>query len=165
MIYRILILLFITTFCQAQTPGKTAVFKVRSQATQCKIVCKNSFFFLEINNPVEIKLKGRNKNVLVVVSAGGQIMSTEGDTYYIRFLRPGSAIISVYQYTSTGRKLLATKMQEVRTPDIFFCGIKMDSSSRSIKLKGTNFYRAASAPLANCSPISAALASLARSVS
>ena len=31
-------------------------------------------------------------------------------------------------------------MQEVRSPDIFFCGIKMDSSSRGIKLNGTNFY-------------------------
>lgn len=140
MIYRIAILLFISAFCQAQTPGKTAVFKVRSQATQCKIVCENSFFTLEMNNPVEIKLKGRNKNVLVVVSAGGKIMSKEGDTYFIRFVRPGSAVISVYQYTSEGRRLLATKMQEVRAPDIFFCGIKMDSSSRFIKLKGTNFY-------------------------
>ena len=140
MIYRITVLLFITAFCQAQSPGNTAVFKVRSQATQCKIVCQNSFFVLEMNNPVEIKLKGRNKNVVVVVSSGGKIMSTEGDTYYIRFLRPGSAVISVYQYTSEGRKLLATKMQEVRAPDVFFCGIRMDSSSRSIKLIGTNFY-------------------------
>lgn len=130
----------ITTFCQAQTPGKTAVFKVRSQATQCKIVCKNSFFILEMNNPVEIKLKGRNKNIVVSVSNGGKVMSTEGDTYYIRFVRPGSVVISVFQYTSSGRRLLATKMQEVRSPDIFFCGIKMDSSSRSIKLKGINFY-------------------------
>ena len=140
MIYRIAILLFLSTFCQAQKLDKTVVFKVRSQATQCKIVCKNSFFTLEMNNPVEIKLKGRNKNVLVVVSAGGKIMSTEGDTYYIRFVRPGSAVITVYQYTSEGRRLLATKMQEVRAPDIFFCGIKMDSSSRFIKFKGTNFY-------------------------
>lgn len=140
MIYRIIIFLLITTFCQAQTPGKTAVFKVRSQATQCKIVCKNSFFILEMNNPVEIKLKGRNKNIVVSVSNGGKVMSTEGDTYYIRFVRPGSVVISVFQYTSSGRRLLATKMQEVRSPDIFFCGIKMDSSSRSIKLKGINFY-------------------------
>lgn len=140
MIYRIILLLFITTYCQAQKLDNTVVFKVRSQATQCKIVCKNSFFILEINNPVEIKLKGRNKNVVVVVSSGGKIMSTEGDTYNIRFLRPGTAVISVYQYTPSGRKLLATKMQEVRAPDVFFCGIKMDSSSRGIKLNGTNFY-------------------------
>lgn len=140
MIYRIAILFFITTFCQAQTPGKTVVFKVRSQATQCKIVCKNAFFFLEINNPVEVKIKGRNKNISVEVSNGGKIMSTEDDTYYIRFLRPGVAVVSVYLYTSTGKKLIATKMQEVRSPDIFFCGIKMDSSSRGIKLNGTNFY-------------------------
>lgn len=141
MIYRTLILLlFITTFCQAQKLDKTVVFKVRSQATQCKIVCKNSFFVLEMNNPVEVKLKGRNKNISVVVSNAGKIMSSEGDTYYIRFLRPGSAVISVYLNTSTGRKLLATKMQEVRSPDIFFCGIKMDSSSRGIKLNGINFY-------------------------
>lgn len=140
MIYRIILLLFITTYCQAQKLDNTVIFKVRSQATQCKIVCKNSFFILEINNPVEIKLKGRNKNVTVVVSNDGKVVSTEGDTYYIRFIRPGTSVISVYQNTSTGRKLLATKMQEVRSPDIFFCGIKMDSSSRGIKLNGTNFY-------------------------
>ena len=93
MIYRIAILFFITTFCQAQKLDKTVVFKVRSQATQCKIVCKNSFFFLEINNPVEVKLKGRNKNIFVEVSNGGKIMSSEDDTYYIRFLRPGVAVV------------------------------------------------------------------------
>lgn len=140
MIYRIAILLFITTVCQAQKLDNTVVFKVRSKATQCKIVCKNSFFFLEINNPIEIKLKGRNKNISVEVSTGGKVMSVEKDTYYIRFLRPGAAVISVYLYTSTGKKLIAIKMQEVRSPEIFFCGIKMDSSSRSIKLNGTNFY-------------------------
>ena len=128
MVFRVILLLFITTYCQAQKLDNTVVFRVRSQTTQCKIVCKNSFFILEINNPVEIKLKGRNKNVSVVVSNGGKVISTEGDTYYIRFIRPCTSVISVYQNTSTGRKLLATKMQEVRSPDIFFCGIKMDSS-------------------------------------
>lgn len=130
---------WITSFCLAQTPGKTVVFKVRAKASECIIACKNTFFLLEINNPVIIKVKGKNKKIDVKVT-GGKVMSTEGDTYFVRFTRPGPGLISVYQNTPAGRKLIATKMQVVKSPSIYFCGIKMDSTSKYIKLKGTNFY-------------------------
>jgi hypothetical protein len=140
LIGRISILLILSVFCRAQTPGKTVVFKVRAPATKCTISSNNSFFFLEINNPVIIKLQGRNKNISVEVSSGGKIITKTNDTYFIRFLRPGMGVVSVYLYTPTGKKLIATKMQEIRSPAVYFCGIKMDSSSRSIKLRGINFY-------------------------
>ncbi|HEY0030617.1 MAG TPA: hypothetical protein VGC65_07655, partial [Bacteroidia bacterium] len=120
-------------------PGKTAVFKVRSVASSCIITCKEPQFLLEINNPVVIKVKGRNQKIVVVVT-DGKVMSVEGDTYFIRFTRPGQGLISVYQDTPTGRKLLATKSQVIKPPQVVFCGIKMDSTSKSIKLRGTNFY-------------------------
>lgn len=131
--------MFLTTFCRAQTPGKTAVFKVRAQPSVCKITCKDKFFLLEINNPVVVTVKGRNKNIDVVVT-GGNVISQEGDTYFVQFLRPGDGLITVYQFTATGRKVLATKMQVVKNPQIFFCGIKMDSTSKGIKMTGMNFY-------------------------
>jgi hypothetical protein len=123
----------------AQPVSNTAVFKVRAKAAECKISCEHPVFILEISNPVTIKVKGRNKNVNVVV-VGGKVMKTEGEVYYIRFTRPGPGVISVYQNTSKGRELIATKMQMVNSPSIFFCGIKMDSTSKSIRMTGTNFY-------------------------
>jgi hypothetical protein len=86
-----------------------------------------------------ITVKGRNKEIYVKVS-GGEVVSQEGDTYFIRFLRPGAGAISVYQNTSIGRKVVAAKMQMVKNPEIYFCGIKMDSTSKRIKMTGMNFY-------------------------
>lgn len=131
--------MFLATFCQAQTPGKTAVFKVRAQPSVCTITCKDKFFLLEMNNPVVITVKGRNKSVVVSVT-GGNVLSQEGDTYFVRFVRPGAGLITVYQFTPTGRKVLAAKMQVVKNPEIYFCGIKMDSTSKRIKMTGMNFY-------------------------
>ena len=67
-------------------------------------------------------------------------MSTNDNTYFVRFTRPGETVISVYQKNATGKKLLATKIREIRNPPVFFCGIKIDSTSKPIKLRGTNFY-------------------------
>ncbi|MGZ4033594.1 MAG: hypothetical protein ACXVPU_14200 [Bacteroidia bacterium] len=139
MFYRTIICILLTTFCRAQTPGKTVVFKVRAKPTVCTIECPNNYFVLEMNNPVVIKVKGTNTAVDVRVS-GGQVMSVQDDTYYIRFTRPGAGLISVYQNTSSGRKVVATKMQMVKEPQIYFCGIKIDSTSKFISMKGVNFY-------------------------
>lgn len=131
--------MLITVFCQAQTPGNTAVFKVRAQPTECNILCEGDFFPLEITNVVRIQLKGRNREIKVVAS-GGQIMSVKDDTYYIRFTRPGAAVISVYLKTSSGYRIIATKQMLVKSPPIYFCGIQIDSSSRFLKIRGCNFY-------------------------
>lgn len=139
MIIRIIVCLLISVFCRAQTPGKTVVFKVRAEATSCTIESKMPYFLLEMNNEVVIKVKGRNKNINVKVT-GGRIMSSQGETYLIRCVKPGSAVVAVYQNTPTGSKLLATKMFVIKDPVIYFCGIKMDSTSRFLKLTGTNFY-------------------------
>ncbi|MFL5766112.1 MAG: hypothetical protein ACJ77K_19360 [Bacteroidia bacterium] len=123
----------------AQSAAKTAVFKVRSKVSECKITCKGPAFLLEINNPVTIKVKGRNQKI-TVVAVGGKVMSIEGNVYYVRFTRPGPGVISVYQDTDKGRVLIGTKMLNVKSPPIYFCGIKMDSISKSIRMRGTNFY-------------------------
>jgi len=137
--FRVLILLLITTACRAQQSGKTVVFKVRAQPTECSIRCEGDFFPLEIINPVHIELKGRNKAIRVVAT-GGQLMSVKGDTYYFRFTRPGATAISVYLDTPTGRKLLATKQQLVKNPDVYFCGIRVDSTSKYLNIRGSHFY-------------------------
>lgn len=135
----VLFFILITAFCRAQSPGNTAVFKVRAQPTECTILCEGDFFPLEITNPVRIHVTGRNQNINVVV-VGGQILSIKDDTYYIRFTRPGATVISVYLKTSSGAKLIATKQQVVKSPTIYFCGIQVDSSSRYLKIRGCNFY-------------------------
>jgi hypothetical protein len=139
--YKIIFILFsfITLFCPAQPPGKTVVFKVRAKPSYCIINCKDPFFILEMNNPVTIKVVGKNKEI-EVKATGGKVMSVEGDTYFVRFTRPGPGLITVYQNTSSGKKVIATKVQHVKSPPLYFCGIKMDSTSKSIKLRGTNFY-------------------------
>jgi hypothetical protein len=136
---RILLLLLLTTFCRAQERGKTVVFKVRAQPTACSISFDNDFFPLEILNAVHVKLEGRNRNIKVF-AAGGQLMSVKEDTYYFRFLKPGATNISVYLYTPTGRELLVTKQQLVKNPAIYFCGIRVDSSSKYLNIRGSNFY-------------------------
>ncbi len=141
MIGRMLIFILIsTTFCRAQLPGKTIVFKVRVPAVECTILCQENFFWLEIENPVRIKIKGgRNLKTKVEVT-DGKIMSVKGDIYYIRFTRPGSVAVSVYQSTPFGRELIAVKKLEVKNPVVYFCGIKIDSVAKGIKLIGPSIY-------------------------
>jgi hypothetical protein len=138
MFIRLLLCLMITLPSDAQQ-GASLVVKVRAPAAKCRISTKQSYLLLEINNPVRIQVEGRNKEVQVVLSEG-KIKSVEGDTYYMQFPRAGMVLISVYQQTSSGKKLIATKKMEVREPTVYLCGIKTDSTARGIKLTGTNFY-------------------------
>jgi hypothetical protein len=130
--------LFIASFCSAQQQNKTLVFKVRAQPTECSIICKEPLL-LEMNNPIQVKVTGRNKNIKVVIP-GGQIMSQKNDVYFVRFLRPGAMVISVYLNTPKGRILIATQQQLVKNPPVYFCGIEIDSSSKYLNLRGTQFY-------------------------
>ncbi len=140
MIARVLLLLLITTFCRAQVPGKTLVFKARAPATECSIICKENFFWLETENPVQITVKAARNIKTKVEVTGGKIMSVKDDIYYILFTRPGTAVISVYQTTMYGRELVATKKLPIKNPDIYFLDIKLDSVSKFFRLRGANVY-------------------------
>ncbi len=132
--------MIITSFCWAQTPDRTLVFKVRAPATECTILCDGDFFWLEIDNPVQVKIKGA-KNIKTRVNVeNGKIVSVKGDVYYIRFTKPGNAVVSVYQITPRGSALIATKKMEIKNPDIYFCDIKLDSISKYIRLNGSSMY-------------------------
>lgn len=137
---RVLFFLLITTFCRAQVPGKTLVFKARAPATECSIICKENFFWLETENPVQIKVKGARNIKTKVEVTGGKIVSIKDDIYYILFTRPGTAVISVYQNTMYGRELVATKKLPIKNPDIYFLDIKLDSVSKFFRLRGANVY-------------------------
>ena len=140
MICRVLLFLLITTFCQAQVPRKTLVFKVRVPATECSVLCEKDYLWLEALNPVQVKIKGARNMKTKVELTGGKILSVKGDIYYMSFTKPGPAVINVYQITGFGQQLLATKKVEVKTPDVYFCSVKLDSVSRFIRLTGSNLY-------------------------
>lgn len=140
MVGRVILFLLISPFCLAQEIGKTLVFKVRAPATECSIICQESFFWLETENPVQVKIKGARNIKTKVEVDGGKIMYVKEDIYYIRFTKPGAAVISVYQSTKYGRELLATKKMPIKNPDVYFCSIKFDSISKFIRLTGCNFY-------------------------
>jgi hypothetical protein len=140
MIGRILIFMFITSCCCAQTPNNTLVFKVRAPATECTILCDGGFFWLEIDNPVQIKIKGAKNIKTRVKVENGKIISVKDDINYIRFTKTGNTVISVYQITPRGSVLIATKKMEIKNPVIYFCDIKLDSISKYIRLEGSSMY-------------------------
>jgi|GEM_PF-2047876 len=140
---RLLILfILLSTFCRAQAgAGKTAVFKVRAPKTECAILSEENFFWLEKDNIVRIKVKGKNKKVqLSVTAASCQTVQQDEQTYTLRFSTPGIAEVSVFELTGYGRLLLCTKKYEVKGPALFFCGVKMDSTSYRIDLRSAHLY-------------------------
>ena len=139
MLFRITFFLLLATNCLAQQPSNSVVFKVRAPASGCSIICEDDFFVLEKTNSVRIKMRGKNKNIDVLVT-GGKIMSVKDDIYNIRFTRSGTALITVYLYSPKGKIIIATKKQEIKNPPVFFCGIKLDSISRTINFNGANMY-------------------------
>ncbi|TND09857.1 MAG: hypothetical protein FD123_785 [Bacteroidetes bacterium] len=140
MLWRIVLLLIIgTTFCRAQTgSGKTAVFKVRAPQATCSIFTEEKFFWLEKNNIVRVKVRGGGK--IQVELTGGKIIEQDGGNYTLFFTSPGTAAISVYKFGRYGRELALTKTYEVRGPTLYFCGIKTDSTSKYLRLRGDNLY-------------------------
>jgi len=137
---RLLFFIFIASICRAQTPGKSVVFKVRAPQSGCSIICEHDYFPLEALNPVQIKVFGKNKNIEVRVPKGAKIMSIKNNTYYIRFTQPGSTVISVFAKTDKGLQLMSTKKMDIKSPDVFLCGIKLDSTSKTINFNGPNIY-------------------------
>lgn len=119
-----------------QVRAQTLVFTVRAPATQCSIITEESYLRLELDNPVRVKVKGRKDVKIFVAVTGGKIMSVKDDIYYMRFTKPGTAAISVYEENGKVRDLITTKKIEVKGPELYFCNIKLDSVSKYIRLKG-----------------------------
>lgn len=127
--------------------AQTLVFTVRAPAPQCTIITKESYLWLEIDNPVQVKVKGPKNMKVSVVVTGGKVISIKDDIHYIRCTKPGTVAISVYQNTKYGRELMETKKMQVKNPELYFCSIKLDSVSKSIRLKNpdvraySNYYK------------------------
>lgn len=136
----ILFFLSVTSFAFAQSQNKTLVFRVRARETSCDIECEQNYFLLERDNPVKIKITATHNIKTKVEVTEGKIISVKDDIYYIRCLKTGTAAISVYQITPKGKELLAAKKMKIKNPDVFFCDIKLDSTSKYIRLNGNNIY-------------------------
>lgn len=133
------ILIFISALSFSQSrKGKTDIIKVRSGLAKCEISCEDKFF-LEKTSNITIKVKGRNPKIDVRVK-GCEIMSVKGDVYRVRFINPGISVISVFQITNKGRKIIGIKKTDVVPPPFYFCGLKVDSSSKQLKLGPVHLY-------------------------
>lgn len=136
MISRICLLCIFLLFKNQSLCSQTLVFKVRAPEPACTIITDKNHLFVEIDNPVQIKTKGPRNMKVKVKLVGGKIVDIQNDVYYMRFTKSGSAAISVYQVTPKGLVLIETKEIKVKSPDVYFCGLKIDSVSRALQLKG-----------------------------
>lgn len=137
-----LLLLFLipTVFCRAQQgTGKTAVFKVRAPKTECTIYSDADFFWLEKNNEIRIRIKGRPVKLFVEIMSG-KIKSQDGENYTVMFTTPGQTAVSVYKSGPYGRELLASRKFEIKGPTLYFCGIALNTTSERIDMRGDNLY-------------------------
>lgn len=133
------ILIFISALCFSQNKkSKTSIIKVRAGLAKCEFICEDKFL-LEKESNVTIKVKGRNPKIDVRVG-GCEIRSQKGDVYRLRFINPGIAVIYVYQITDKGRKLIGIKKTDIVPPPFYFCGLKLDSSSKTLKLGPIHLY-------------------------
>ncbi len=133
-VHRLLFWILIV-FLGSSAAAQTLVFTVRAPAPGCTIITQESYLWLETDNPVQVKVRGPKNMKVNVLVTGGKVVSVKDDIYYMRFTKPGAAVISVYHNTKYGRELLETKTMQVKTPELYFCSIKLDSVSKSIRLK------------------------------
>lgn len=136
----LIICLFLSVCCRAQTgAGKTLVIKVRAPKVSCSVFTDGDFFWLEKNNVIRVVTRGIAEPVQVLVT-GGRVIAQDGERYTLFFTQQNNAVVSVYRQGASRRELLYTKKFEVRGPTLWFCGIKTDSSSYVLKLRGDNLY-------------------------
>jgi hypothetical protein len=133
----IFVCLSLMSFSQKRK-GQTSVIKVRAGLAKCEIITEEKFL-LEKESDVTIKVKGRNPQIDVRVK-GCEIRSVKGDVYHLRFTNPGISVIWVYQVTDKGRKLIGIKKTDVVPPPFYFCGLKLDSASKVLKLGKVQLY-------------------------
>lgn len=136
-IFVILLLTQLFVFSQSGK-GKTSVIKVRAGLAKCEIITEEKFL-LEKESDVTIKVKGRHPKIDVRVK-GCEIRWVKGDVYHLRFLNPGISVIWVYQITDKGRKLIGLKKTDIVPPPFYFCGLKLDSASKVLKLGKMQLY-------------------------
>ncbi len=136
----IVFLLALTSICKAQSvKGKTMVFKVRAPLASCKIIFDEPHFLLEKESIIKIKIKGRNPKIKVEIK-GGKIVWEKDDTYKLRFFSAGTAVVSVYQITDNGTKLIGIKKNEIKAPQFFFFGLATDSFTKVLHLGPCHIY-------------------------
>lgn len=128
----------VVSFCFSQGKVRTSVIKVRAGLAKCEFVCPEKFY-LECESDVIIKVKGRNPKIDVRVK-GCEIRSIKDNVYHLRFLNPGISVIYVYQVTNKGHQLIGVKKTDIVPPAFYFCGLKVDSSSKVLKLGTTHLY-------------------------
>ena len=136
-IIQILIFMCTLSFSQGKA-GHTSVIKVRAGLAKCQIICENKFY-LEKMSDITVKVKGRNPKIDVRVK-GCEIMTVKGDVYHVRFINPGISVVTVFQITEKGRKVIGVKKTDVVPPPFYFCGLKVDSSSKQLKLGPVHLY-------------------------
>lgn len=135
----VIFILLMVFVMDAQTKsGRTAVIKVRAGLAKCEIEGPEKFV-LESESDVIIKVKGRNPKIDVRVK-GCEIRSVKDNKYHLRFTNPGISVVYVYQVTGNGRKLIGIKKTDVVPPKFYFCGLKVDSASKVLKLGKVHLY-------------------------
>jgi hypothetical protein len=132
------IYIFASLLCSSQGKSKTAVIKVRAALAKCEIIAPEKFN-LESETDVTVKVKGRNPKIDVRVK-GCEIRSVKGNIYHLRFLNPGISVITVYQVTDKGHQIIGIKKTDIVPPKFYFCGLKVDSSSKVLKLGLVHLY-------------------------
>ncbi len=136
----IIVLLLLSKFCTAQnTKVKTVVFKIKAPLATANIECSDQVFYLEKESNLTIVVKGRNAKIKVNV-IGGEIRSVKNNVYKIRLTQIGTAVIKVFQIIPTGTKLIGIRKFEIKPPTIYFCGLKVDSSSKTLRLGKCQMY-------------------------
>jgi hypothetical protein len=138
MIIRVFLFCIVLLLKNQSLYSQTLVFKVRAPAPECTIIATQEYLLLELDNPVQVKVRGPRDMKVKVKLVGGKIVNTKDDIYYMRFTKSGEAAITVYQITANGLKLMETKKLKVKSPDVYFCNMKIDSISRALQLRSKN---------------------------
>jgi hypothetical protein len=138
MSFRIALFIMVASLTSTSLLSQTMVFKVRAPAPECTIITTQDYLLLELDNPVQVKVRGPHNMKVKVKLVGGKIVNIKDDIYYMRFTKSGVAAISVYQITPNGLKLMETKEIKVKSPDVYFCNMKIDSISRALQLRSKN---------------------------
>lgn len=138
-----LLLFLLTTialYCRAQTgSGNTVVIKVRAPKEDCSVYTETDHFWVEKENVIRVVSRKKSQRVFLEVT-GGKIIAHDGENYTVRFTNPMLTVLTVYQYGPKGKEIVLTKKMRVTGPSLYFCGIKVDSFSRSLSLRGMHLY-------------------------
>jgi hypothetical protein len=122
----ILIYFFIFSLgLQAQSQERIRVKKVKWEVS---ISAKDSIFWIRMDNPVSIKVKGGTN---YVIDLKGGTLVKKGESYFVKVTEEGAATISVIEKLANKKmRIVFTKLFPVKRiprPLFFVCGVKADS--------------------------------------